>query len=720
MHNYPTAPQNTLNLIVETAIATTIVGLIINKFLPAVWKVIIRPFLRVGKALWRWVGPRNPLNLTLRTYKKNLRKSDLAYMENPVGPALKVPLQEAFAPLKIVSTAAPQGIELFPFAAEHQRFIVLGGPGTGKTTLMKSLVINILNGSCHPVLNKLIPAFVPLRKLSSRQQDVTQAIISTFADHNFPGATDFVEALLGQGRLLVVLDGLDEVGQNRETVAGQIQEFCERDSQREHPNWIVVTCRENSYRNEDLQGVLPNVVRVEPFANHHMRVFLEGWPPHLNRVAIGLYSLIQGDPQIRDVCRNPLLLTILTGLYLDSGEFDLPSSRERFYSAAVDELLLKRPARRNIRQNFSDKDKRRVLNEISLERLESVLPQEDSEELTDEALRSHARKVISSDTKIEEFIKELLEVNGIIRETGAGVYTTSHRTFQEYFAACEAQRVRVPDNVLDHFTERADLIEVLYFYCGLLRNLPQLTDIAERLAARSQWEIAGRCLLNMGETLQAKTIETVVNGLSSNSQLSRLGEPTLEILASLAQRSGSEYDLARQRFDEVIDSITVGSGQEQASDLGSALAATPSVAMRVIPALLGHKSESLRITAITLLRDLGTDEGLDQLVRLLGEKNRSERPYIGFILAGLMKTRAQKLAQRAVFLPERQDKLVWPLDDYFPARLAIPIAEAVAMGSAQTGIPSIDYAAAIISGRTSDQASLKQWRNAPSRPLINA
>src|SRR5262249_55604395 len=141
-------------------------------------------------------------------------------------------------------------------------------------------------------------------------------------------------------------------------------------------------CRESSYRAQDLRSVIPSVVRVEPFANHHMRIFLAGWPVHKGRNALRLFGLIQSDSQIRDICRNPLLLTILTGLYLDTDDFKLPSSRESFYDAAVDELLVQRPARRGLQQIFGANDKRRLLERISLDRLEQSQLYDDPEEFT--------------------------------------------------------------------------------------------------------------------------------------------------------------------------------------------------------------------------------------------------------------------------------------------------------------------------------------------------
>jgi hypothetical protein len=153
--------------------------------------------------------------------------------------------------------------------------------------------------------------------------------------------------------MLIILDGLDEVGEARSDMNLAIQEFCEEDVQRNQPNRVIVTCREHSYQARDLRAVIPNEVRVEAFSSEHMRTFLSGWPRYNDRSPLRLYGLLQNDAQIRNICRNPLLLTILTGLYLDQKEFLLPSTRDLFYFEALKELMIHRPARRNIQQESS-------------------------------------------------------------------------------------------------------------------------------------------------------------------------------------------------------------------------------------------------------------------------------------------------------------------------------------------------------------------------------
>ncbi|VFM99738.1 MAG: NACHT domain-containing protein [Candidatus Kentron sp. G] len=455
-------------------------------------------------------------------------RSHLARIDNPVGPGLDIPLEAAYAPLRLISSGSQEGnLDFFEHAARSHRFIVLGGPGTGKTTLMKSLVINVIKRTTRQeALEGLIPVFIVLRELAAKERTVEQAIVSAFAEYGFPGADRFAASALDRGRMIVILDGLDEVGAERASVSAAIQGFCRRDEQRKDRNRVIVTCREHSYRNRELGEVMPDIVRVEPFTNRHMRTFLAGWPAHQGRTAMGLYGAIQGDAVILDICKNPLLLTILTGLYLEDERFRIPTSRGRFYEAALEELLRHRPARRNTPQSFEYYDKLMLLARVSLARLMGSEDSGDSEEFTGQHLQDQAGAMLQeTEASLAALIAELVDTNGVIKPCKDGAaYTFAHRTIQEYLAAREAERTYTPERILT-LSDDDHLIEVAYFYCGLIKNIPQLDKIAAAFLERGKVIEAGRCVLNMPEVPDAGLVERIGDALLARIRAAIQGGP---------------------------------------------------------------------------------------------------------------------------------------------------------------------------------------------------
>ncbi|HWO11960.1 MAG TPA: NACHT domain-containing protein [Polyangiaceae bacterium] len=554
---------------------------------------------------------------------------------------------------------------------------MLGGAGTGKTTLLKSLVVGCITQKCPPELAGVVPVFVVLRDLAARGHTVDEAVVAAFAKHHYPKADGFVHAMLGEGRMLIVLDGLDEVGVVRDFVLEKIQQFCQFDQQRRTANRVLVSCREQSYRDRPLAGECPHEVRVERFSNHHMKVFLSGWPPHQGRRAFDLYGQLQHEPVVRDACRNPLFLTILAGLYLKQPNFDLPSSRNDFYDRALKELLVERPARNLIKQAFAE-EKRLAVAATVFEQL-TAAHVKDPEALPRVVLERHLSNVLAKDASAAGALAELVEVNGLLKRLDVDTYALAHRSVHEYLAALVAERKFEPAEVLETFAEREGLFEVVVFYCGLVRSEPQLNHVLQHFVDARDWIKAARCLLHASGAPRRDLVVSIAVGLRE-----ALGVPVvsecLELLSSLAQRREEVFAEVRREFATAIDELVGQLRRDDASALVSCLGATPDQAMHVVPALLRSGSPRWRQAALELLRDIGTEDAVAQLLRVADGDDETLSVPAALILTELMQTRQDELKAHATTFGGRGDPSLWPLEALFPGNIAMSIARALKNG----------------------------------------
>lgn len=106
---------------------------------------------------------------------------------------------------------------------KYTKLMILGKPGAGKTTFLKHLASQCITGN---VLNKLVPIFVTLKDFAEAANKVS---LLEYINQQFAGCgvTDAQTAhLLRQDRVLVLLDGLDEVKEKDNSwVLKEIVEF---------------------------------------------------------------------------------------------------------------------------------------------------------------------------------------------------------------------------------------------------------------------------------------------------------------------------------------------------------------------------------------------------------------------------------------------------------------------------------------------------------------
>ncbi|MFN2497183.1 MAG: NACHT domain-containing protein, partial [Pseudonocardiaceae bacterium] len=95
---------------------------------------------------------------------------------------------------------------------DRRRLVITGGPGTGKTTLALQLLLELLD---HPQPNEPVPVLFSLVGWDPQEQPRLQDWLTDRLDRDYPAlrafGVDAARALVERGKILPVLDGLDEV-----------------------------------------------------------------------------------------------------------------------------------------------------------------------------------------------------------------------------------------------------------------------------------------------------------------------------------------------------------------------------------------------------------------------------------------------------------------------------------------------------------------------------
>lgn len=221
------------------------------------------------------------------------------------------------------------------------RSVVVGPAGAGKSLLLKNSMLIWAAGT--PGRRPHVPVMVDLHRCNTGEHNLVDLVAGELHRnrlHRRPEAVaSFVHNALGDGRLRLLFDGLDEVGRdNQDRVVREL-----RDLARTYPDCqMVVTCRNAVYHGQ-LAPEFGHVVEIAKFDDASVRRLLGNWPGIQGAGGPDrLFDMLRKNPPLMLLARSPLLLTMMAYLHVEgfakTGR-TLPNSRAEFYDKAIAHLL---------------------------------------------------------------------------------------------------------------------------------------------------------------------------------------------------------------------------------------------------------------------------------------------------------------------------------------------------------------------------------------------
>jgi HEAT repeat protein len=526
----------------------------------------------------------------------------------------------------------------------HDRLLILGEPGMGKTVALQRMMWETAQAD-----DTVVPIFVPLLFFRGDLLECIRVALSETGELHLDDSK-LLRAFLRETPCLIMLDGLNELpGRQRKQAAAVIADFL-----REFPKHrYVITSRsqDNLWKKLRTGGAIEDAVVIQRITDEQARSYLIA---HLgSQKGCELHDRL--NECLRGLSRTPLLLWLIKEAGL-AGE-ELPGNRGELFDRFVGRVLRRDEEKLEIQVSSTVKKRALAHLAFTLQKAHRLACE-----------REQAKKImaeVENEYNASDILNETL-VHGLLQ--GEQQVRFLHQSVQEYFvglALCEVARVE-RDTPAWRRVGRQLLHRSLAAWARDTRwaesfvQMTGLTDdpdwLASKLTSVKPWlafwcSIEGKSLDKQTRaTVEAKTIallhsKNVEERVQAVRELARLENPRIVdyLVSTLDDEDNNVVDIAVQALgrlgEPAVEPLQTavhlgGQARQMAFRALSQIWKLPDLAR------LGDSAPKARETAIGALSSLGDVRAVEPLIAVLKDGDEFVRTAAAEALGKLGDARA--------------------------------------------------------------------------------
>lgn len=207
------------------------------------------------------------------------------------------------------------------FDEADEELLILGDPGSGKTTVLLYLTRTLLDKAERDEKRRM-PVVFNLSSWARQRLSLSQWMLEELTlRYQVPRKVG--QAWLDTNQIFPLLDGLDEVEESAR--AACVQEIITFKNQPSEHTPFVICCRTGEYQTLSARLPLQYAVMLLPLSDNQIEVYLSSVSGDLDT----LREAIREDQDLFELARRPLMLAIFTQAYQNKTPLDFPVSKAR-------------------------------------------------------------------------------------------------------------------------------------------------------------------------------------------------------------------------------------------------------------------------------------------------------------------------------------------------------------------------------------------------------
>ena len=385
-----------------------------------------------------------------------------------------------------------------------RQIAILAWGGFGKTTLLRHVTYRLCRNKQNQNQRHEVPRYVPVLLLLRKYRDLLtqenpEDLPTIIEKHHIPSLNanlqmppNWARDLLSKGRMMILLDGFDEVSKLQRPLLSQWLNT----QMRNYPKSIfIVSSRPKAYIEQPFEAdriELKSVFHVQPFTLKQIREFVKKWywcqeyyscgktdSEAVRREATNaseeLLQQITNREELTKLASNPLLLTMIARFHRRYPSAELPKRRGDLYQEICNLQLKDRPNARQLETMLTDGGDPQVI--LQMLALEMMIEKEKRVEREILLERLDAYLSLQNETvNASEFLEDVEKISELLVQKEDEL-EFSHLSFQEFLAAMEIIRTN-QESILHSYFHDDWWKQVILLYVSKVKKPSNLIKTA--------------------------------------------------------------------------------------------------------------------------------------------------------------------------------------------------------------------------------------------------